>query len=74
MVSEFDTLRTAKLLLDQHGPQEAWRILTAQAVDEHLAGKTERRTATQQVISALLKLTGGPEDKERCRRASGSKQ
>ena len=36
MVGELDALRTAKLRLDQHGPQEAWRILTAQVLDEHL--------------------------------------
>ncbi len=61
MPSQLDALRTAKLLLDQHGAREAWRILTARAIKEHLAGRIEHRTITQQVLSALHKLTCGPE-------------
>lgn len=60
MVTELDALRTAKLMLDQHGAKEAWRILTARAIDEHVAGQVEHRTITQQVLSALHTLTRGP--------------
>ena len=60
MVSELDALRTANVLLQQHGAKEAWCILTARAIDEHLAGKVAHRAITQQVLSALRKLTDGP--------------
>jgi hypothetical protein len=58
-VDALDPFRAAKLLIDQHGEQEAWRILTARALDEHLAGNLEHRGITQTVLSALHELTRG---------------
>lgn len=60
MLSELDALRTAKMMLQQYGSQEAWRILMARAIDEHMAGNPEHRLITQQILSALHKLAGGP--------------
>ena len=57
MVKEIDAFRTAKLLLDAHCEQEAWRILTLRALDEHLAGNTETLGITLQVEAALRVLT-----------------
>ena len=62
MPSEIDALRVAKILLDERGAQEAWRILTARALDEHLVGDLKKRLITQQVLSALHKLTDEPKD------------
>lgn len=65
MANKLDALRTAKLLLDQHGAKEAWHILTARAVQEHMAGQVAAREITQQVLAALHKLTAGLDGKVR---------
>ena len=57
MTDELKPMRDAKRLLQQHGAQEAWRILTAQALDEHLEGRIPDREATQKILSALNTLT-----------------
>ena len=59
MVSELDAVQTAKLMLQQHGAREAWRMLIARAIDEHLTGNVEHRDITQQVLSALRMLSDG---------------
>ena len=59
---ELGALRTAKLLLDQHSAHETWRMLAARSPDEHLTGEASKRAMTQEVLSALHKLTGGLKD------------
>lgn len=58
MSDDLGPIRDAKRLLQQHGAQEAWRILTAKALDEHLQGHIAAREATQKTLAALNVLTG----------------
>ena len=52
-----DHYRCAKLLLDQHGPQEAWRHATARAIDLHMADDEAGRVAWQAILKAMHELT-----------------
>ena len=61
-----DAYRAAKILLDVHGSQEAWRFLTARAIDEHLASDEAALAITLAVQEALRVLVqDGPEGGER---------
>ncbi len=64
-MDDIDAYRAARILIDMHGEQEAWRILTARAVDEHLAGHLEARAITQRVLSALREMTREMREGER---------
>ena len=55
-MDKIDAYRAAKILLDQHGGQEAWRILTARAIDEHMAGNQASLAITLSVQGALRAL------------------
>ena len=53
-----DTWRTAKILIDAHGPHTAWQRALQRAVD--LAGDDAGQVAWLGVVGAIDEMTRGP--------------
>ena len=56
-MNDLDFYRAAKILLDQHGMQGAWSVLTVKAINHHLVNDHAGLAITQAVQAALRTLT-----------------
>jgi hypothetical protein len=57
MISDLDILRTAKLLLDQHGKNEAFQVASLRMEELALAGDLEGMEAFSKIMLAITALS-----------------